>query len=148
MFDHGALRRAKESIIKRGNFCKRPRMWLQRVMVERLVKWCSGRGQLYNRYGTLYLLTYAFLLRLPSEALPAVAGKSQGQASLYIEGETLVLELLRRKNKPSGSKLVRTCWCRESKVSPAVLQSGGCASHAMVTGHLSGARHRAGARRL
>ena len=70
--------------------------------------------------GMLYLLAYAFLLRLPSEALPAVAGKSGGQSSLYREGETLVLELRRRKNKPNGSKLVRGCWCKQSQVHGSV----------------------------
>ena len=57
-----------------------------------------------------------FYLRLPSEALPAVAGKGDHQSSVFMEGDTIVLVLKRRKNKPGGSRLVRTCWCSESKV--------------------------------
>ena len=78
--------------------------------------WCEKHKQ-YKRYGVLYLLTYAFLLRLPSEAVPMTAARDTGkQAVLYLVGETLVLELTRRKNKPCGSRLVHSCWCRESKV--------------------------------
>ena len=69
-----------------------------------------------DEYGMLYLLAYAFLLRLPSEALPAAVGRGGGQSSLYREGDNLVLELKRRKNKPCGSKLVRSCWCKQSQV--------------------------------
>ena len=39
------------------------------------------------------------------------AGK---QASLYLEGDTLVLELVRSKSEPCGSKLVCSRWCDES----------------------------------
>jgi len=66
-----------------------------RGQVERLVSACTTRPEL-ARYGTLFLLAYAFLLRLPSEALPAVCGKGGGQSSLYRDGDTLVLELARR----------------------------------------------------
>ena len=66
----------------------------------------------YRRHALLYLLTYAFLLRLPSEALPAVAGGEgvEGQAVLACQEEKLTLPLKRRKNKPQGSCLTRGCW--------------------------------------
>ena len=66
-----------------------------RDMVEKLVRLAAERPQL-ARFGALFLLAYAFLLRLPSEALPAVNGKGCGQSSLYREGDSLVLELARR----------------------------------------------------
>ena len=111
-----AVAKAKEPIRKRGLFAKRPRLWLRRNQVMQVVTWCEQHKQ-YKRYGVLYLLTYAFLLRLPSEAVPMTAGRDTGkQAVLYLVGETFVLELLRRKNKPCGSRLVHSCWCRESKV--------------------------------
>lgn len=78
-------------------------------------KWCSQNDR-YRRHSLLFLFAYAFLLRLPSEALPVVVGKGAGPAYLYLEGGTLVLDLARRKNKPRGSRLIRTCWCSESKV--------------------------------
>lgn len=88
-------------------------MWIQRVVLEKLLELAATRKK-FKQYGLLFLLAYAFLLRLPSEALPVVTGLVTGQASLFREGETLVLVLRRRKNKPGGSRLVRTCWCSES----------------------------------
>ena len=40
----------------------------------------------YWLHARLYLLAYAFLLRLPSEAVPAVAGTGASQAQLFREG--------------------------------------------------------------
>jgi hypothetical protein len=67
-----------------------------------------------STYAKLYLLAYAFLLRVPSEGLPVVAGGGDcagEQAALTLEGDVLVLQLRRRKNKPGGSTLRRHCWC-------------------------------------
>ena len=92
VFDDPALRRAKESIEKRGLFASRPRMFIQRHaqivirvfilclrspgrrMVEDMMHWCSEKVE-YRNVAYLFLLTYVFLLRLPSEALPVVAGQ-------------------------------------------------------------------------
>ena len=73
------------------------------------------------RAAQLFLLTYSFLLRLPSEALCVTGGSDDGtpsctNARLFFEGERLVLVLRRRKNKQYGSRLVRTCWCNECQV--------------------------------
>ena len=68
------------------------------------------------RCGLLFLLAYAFLLRLPSEALAVTAGCDSGKASLYIEADSLVLQLKGRKNVPQGSRLTRMCWCSTSPV--------------------------------
>jgi len=65
-------------------------------------------------FAFLFLVTYVFLLRLPSEAIPLVAG-SEGSHRLRRQGDQLLLELHRRKNRPGGSQLVRGCWCGESK---------------------------------
>ena len=40
----------------------------------------------YWLHARLYLLAYAFLLRLPSEAMSAVAGTGATQAQLFREG--------------------------------------------------------------
>ena len=66
-----------------------------RDMLELIVRWCQRRPK-FRRFGQLFLLAYAFLLRLPSEALPAAAGPGSGQASLYTDGDQIVLELKRR----------------------------------------------------
>ena len=65
----------------------------------------------------LWLATYVFLLRMPSEALPMERGTSQtesgGQSVIYLdENETLCLKLKTRKNKMRGSLLKRTCSCK------------------------------------
>ena len=67
-----------------------------------------------STFARLYLFAYAFLLRVPSEGLPAVAGGADlagEQAVLTLEEDVLVLRLGRRKNKPGGSILRRHCWC-------------------------------------
>ena len=90
-----------------------------RPLVETLVLHCSLNPGL-EEFGTLFLLAYVFLLRVPSEALPAVksdAGMIPGaQSTLYLSGDELCLRLLRRKNKRSGSLLCRKCWCGESAI--------------------------------
>ncbi len=82
--------------------------------MEQMLVWSESRPE-YRRMALLWLFTYAFLLRLPSEALPAVAGTCSSAVVLSREGDLLRLSLARRKNKPAGSVLQRGCWCRESR---------------------------------
>ena len=76
-----------------------------------------------RKYALLFLFSYSFLLRTPSEALPAVAGtdgrEGGSNSVLFKDGEQLVLILRRRKNKPAGSRLVRMCTCQKSPASCA-----------------------------
>ncbi len=65
----------------------------------------------------LFLFSYVFLLRVPSEALPAITDtskRSQSQSVVWLERGKLHLSLQRRKNKPGGSLLSRGCWCEQS----------------------------------
>ena len=62
-----------------------------RKQVEQMLQWIA-RNQAYTKFAALFLLCYVFLLRLPSEALPARLGKG----SLHLEGDQLVLNLARR----------------------------------------------------
>ena len=64
------------------------------------------------RLSMLFLSAYVFLLRVPSEALPLTA--HEGSSCLSLEEGQVILLLKRRKNKPSGSRLTRTCWCSRS----------------------------------
>jgi len=66
-----------------------------RKQVEEMLQWSRAHGK-FEKHAVLFLMSYAFLLRLPSEALPARAGKGSGPAALYLEGDQLVLELDRR----------------------------------------------------
>ena len=119
--------KAKASVAKSGLFTRREPLWIPRCatqclsrshrllmcrsIVEKLM--ALGREMTeFANYALLFLLTYVFLLRMPSEALPATVGN--GNCNITCDGNFLVLSLARRKNRPGGSKLTRTCWCRES----------------------------------
>ena len=96
MFDSTALARARVAISKAQNFQPRGKMWIGRLLVEQIVDWCDQRLE-YRRFGYLFLLAYTFLLRLPSEALPASKGKGVGASRVYLEDDCLVLKLQRRQ---------------------------------------------------
>lgn len=70
----------------------------------------------------LYILSYAFLLRVPSEALPLTVGECEmalahgRHSATQVGSDGITVKLARRKNKPRGSVLCRKCWCRESQL--------------------------------
>ena len=82
-----------------------------------------------GKHVALYALSYIFLLRLPSEALPITIinrplAEEEMQvlvaahhAVLSFDGDSLTLRLARRKNKPWGGTLRRKCWCELCPVS-------------------------------
>ena len=104
---------------------------LLRKVLVRIMAWCGERPAL-AKFAALFLITYVFLLRLPSEALTLIIGPK----GLHVIEDQLVLILPRRcvyssmlalfsciisvfrfrKNKPRGSRLVRSCWCNQCKV--------------------------------
>ena len=83
-----------------------------------MLRWAETEEDVtHSAMAMLFLVTYVFLLRLPSEALPIEVGRVPGkqqQAVLEMDDGKLILTLMRRKNRPAGSKLERTCWCKES----------------------------------
>jgi len=115
VFSCRALKRAKVAITKRDQFVSRCSMFLRLPMVRSLMRLAVSDG--CKRDAMLYLVSYVFLLRVPSEALPMVmcnGGAVHGEQScLFMEDGKLVLALKCRKNKPKGSKLVRSCWCAQ-----------------------------------
>ena len=88
-----------------------------RQKVQEMLEWSEAHEEL-RKAALLFLLTYTYLLRLPSEALPAIVGTNANEtgsnAVLLKEGESLVLVLHKRKNRPRGSRLVRRCSCRQA----------------------------------
>lgn len=120
VFRMPAIRRARQSVEKAGNFEQRGKMWIRRTRVEAILRWAADHHEFLD-YARLFLFTYAFLLRLPSEGVGAVVGgdrapaNGQNNAAAYREGDTIIVTLQRRKNKPRGSRLVRSCWCNESR---------------------------------
>ena len=85
MFDNSVLKRAKTATVKKHCCDSRPRHWIQRPLLEQIVRW-HGEGQQNERFKLTQGLAYAFLLRLPSEALPDTAGRDSGTCSLYWDG--------------------------------------------------------------
>ena len=135
VFQEPALKKAKASADKALNFQRRERMFIRRrrsnrwvsigrvasvcarQKVQEMLVWSETHEEL-RRAALLFLLAYTYLLRVPSEALPAVVGTSANEAGsnavLIKDGESLVLVLHRRKNRPRGSRLVRKCSCRQA----------------------------------
>ena len=126
-----------------------------RHLVEELMKLGERRAE-FKTYSLLFLFAYAFLLRLPSEALPLAVDGSDSQSVMSLEGDNLVLKLKRRlmcididgvwfspslcahrKNRPEGCKLVRGCWCSESKVTHFALVITRCIARCMFAAYMS-----------
>ena len=65
-----------------------------RDMLEKLVDLAHGKAEL-EEFTLLFLFAYAFLLRVPSEALPATA--VEGSHALRKEGDFLVLSWIEER---------------------------------------------------
>lgn len=99
----------------------RPRLFLQRTVTRNLIL-AVDRGLETWPFAMLWLMAYTYLLRVPSEALPAVRGGGEFdpppglQTLVYLEEhegrDTLCVKLASRKNKIGGSLLRRACSCR------------------------------------
>ena len=118
-FDSPDVKRAKASVKKRDGFMERHKRFITHAMVEKIVTHAKINGGASDKVGAmLFLATYVFMLRLPSEALPMAKKRngSLGQAqhsALYLDGDELCLQLKHRKNRPRGATLRRRCWCKE-----------------------------------
>ena len=94
-------------------------MFLRSGILERMVCNCIS-GAAAIEYAMLYLVSYVFLLRLPSEALPIVwsganlMSVESTKASICLADGRLGLQLARRKNKETPSTFWRACWCKTS----------------------------------
>jgi len=93
-------------------------MFIVRSMVLNMVL-ATGRGISQWKFAMLWLVSYVFLLRMPSEALPMARGGEAGdedvQSVLCLRKGILYLKLKRRKNRPRGSLLSRACTCAASE---------------------------------
>ena len=113
-----AIRRGMIAIAKRELFTSREPMFIDRVMVNNMVR-AVQRGWEDKPGAALWLTSYLFLLRVPSEALPACKGSpdnpdvAEKQTLIWREGDDVCLRLRRRKNRPQGSGILRRgCTCR------------------------------------
>ena len=115
VFDDPIVRRAKAAVRSRGDFVARPKLFIGMSVVARFVE--RGTCAIAVRpFAMLYLFAYVFLLRVPSEALPAIritspVAPSGVQSAIFVGDSEITLFLARRKNRPGGSVLHRRCWC-------------------------------------
>ena len=82
---------------------------LCRSIVAKLVDLGEQEPRMHT-LSMLFLLTYVFLLRLPSEALRLRA--RTGDHRVTVEGDAVVISLPGRKSRSAPCRLVRSCWCR------------------------------------
>ena len=120
---HASVVRASRTIkaLAKAPMSKR---YTRRAVVADLITLAKSEGDAVAAW--LYCLTYAFLLRVPSEALSATLGCNgethggvlpEGHHScLSRVGDRIRLQLRRRKHRPHGSTLTRRCWCHVCKV--------------------------------
>ena len=74
VFSDVAIKRARTAITKRMQFRSRPKMFIQQHVVKEMLLYATD---VIRDMVMLFLATYIFLLRLPSEALPMVWVKSR-----------------------------------------------------------------------
>ena len=90
-------------------------MFIKHELIRRIVELADPSSAVGWPLAMLFLASYVFLLRLPSEAVPMTvggAGCGHGRQSVIcLEGEEVCLRLAKRKNLDGGSVIRRACWC-------------------------------------
>lgn len=114
------VRRAKRAVMSRQGAPKIQRS-IQRPLLRDLMDLASREGD--RGAAVLYGLSYAFMLRIPSEGFPLTFSTdaisespsvSNGLNVLQVHGLDARLHFFKRKNRPHGSSLDRRCWCHVS----------------------------------
>jgi hypothetical protein len=117
VFAHPSLARAKEAIKKRRLVMPRQQTWIGHDVLVRLLNLAADRPEL-NELAMIFLASYAFLLRVPSECLPMAAHEAPCNSEVpvfCIRGGEAVLRLPFRKNRLFPTEIVRSCWCKSCK---------------------------------
>ena len=155
---HPAIKRAMTAIAKRDMFAAREKKFIDKCKLRlRLSFACHCRFTVRkmvanlvfraNRdksddapeamgFAMLWLVSYVFLLRVPSEGLPmrkmrpSDEGAAEEQSIVWREGEDVCLRLRTRKNRRQGSGVLRRkCTCAGGKMT--------CIVHAFWDGWMS-----------
>ena len=108
-FDRSILERCGETIA-RVQAPPKQKTFIRHALLSELVSDATKHGDWES--ASLYVVTYAFMLRMPSEALPMRF--KEGSSAVSIDNTTIHLSLARRKNLRHGSTMSRNCWCRKS----------------------------------
>ena len=118
--------RAKVAINKRGAFIPGPPMFLRLYIVSRIMELAASRPSA-GPIAMMCLVSYVFLLRVPSEGMPLVLNAhAQGQQEqmplLWVDESAQIMKLWlpRRKNRLQPSTMLRSCWCHDCKLTCTV----------------------------
>ena len=140
VFKSPEVLRGKAAVGARHDFVPRPRLFIRHMIVTRMAVFSMSRPA-WRQCAMLFMFAYAFLLRVPSEALPAVYIDHEDDApthpsALLVGPSSVTLILLRRKNRPQGSRLMRECWCAQCPRTCPVHVLGKWASQRPAGSHL------------
>ena len=121
-FEKSILERCSETIA-RTQAPPKQRTFIRHKLLEKLVSEATRQGDWES--ACLYVVTYAFMLRMPSEALPMRL--HAGSSAVSFSNNTIQLSLARRKNLRFGSAMSRNCWCiKNTQTCPVHLLMGYC----------------------
>ena len=134
VFSERSLWRAKTAILKRGDFRPRKKMFIRLELVKRIVK-IGESCPSEKAFAMLYLISYVFLLRLPSEALPITVVQdcrlAKEKSAVSVHHDKIGFRFASRKNRLWESYQWRSCWCSQDRstcpvhvLGPFLLQYG------------------------
>lgn len=118
VFGHPAIKEAKAGLRRRRRRPRRTPRFIQRVILERISA-AVDSGDVPVADFMLMLMSYTFMLRVPSEAVGAMySGErfdANAAASVIVDGARVGVQLARRKNWQQGAPpLFLSCWCSGS----------------------------------
>ena len=116
VFDHVSLRRAKIAVAKRGLAVRRkPRFIHQETLAAMVIYSLDVPNR--REFVMLCLISYIFLLRVPSECLPLAAHAAPENTAdctvVRLNGDDLEMHFPRRKNRYEPTVATRRCWCNQ-----------------------------------
>ena len=114
VFDHVSLRRAKVAVAKRNLAVRRkPRFIHQETLAAMVLLSLDVPSR--REFVMLCLISYIFLLRVPSECLPVAVHSAPETAAactvVRLNGDELEMHFPRRKNRNEPTVATRKCWC-------------------------------------
>ena len=139
-FAHPSVKGGVKAVTKSGRFVPRAQFHIRRDLVERLASFCSMAQDL-EALVMVYMASYAFLLRFPSECL-AVTRMSPLELQSCKIAERRIGPIVcvhpssvewyfssGRKNNPRPTSLFRQCWCSAGSVTcPVHVLAANCAA--------------------
>ena len=117
LFKHPLLHRAKQAVGKRMPPA-RPKRYISLATTAKLCELARKESDVTSQM--LYILSYAFMLRVRSEGFKLTVGNSDlalapdQHSAFSVVDNQCKYRLARRKNLPRGSLLLRKCWCHRS----------------------------------